>query len=296
MTLSMQTGELVTSNRVFRELVYGGHLLALGTASIAASSAILLGRSPTVILLVMAYLFSYGAYMLNRGAEVSQDSISDPRRTSFLQGRSRYLKVISASSFVIGYLLAATVSLVFFIALLLPLILAVAYTVGSKKLVRLIGARRLKDKLLVKNVVIAFGWSLIPLLVGLYYHSLPTALIAFAPFIFFRLMSNTVFFDLRDVRADNEFGVRTAPVVFGSAFSYRLMTIFDLSSAVYLSLLAVARVFPIYSLIMLTLPLYSLAYRWISQRPGADLGFLCNFVADGEYLLWGPILVLGKII
>jgi 4-hydroxybenzoate polyprenyltransferase len=292
----MQTGELVTSNRVFRELVYGGHLLALGTASIAASSAILLGRSPSVILLVMAYLFSYGAYMLNRGAEVSQDSISDPRRTNFLQGRSRYLKAISASSFVLGYLLAATVGLIFFLALLLPLILAVAYTVGSKKLVRLIGARRLKDKLLVKNVVISFGWSLIPLLVGLYYHSLPAALTAFAPFIFFRLMSNTVFFDLRDVRADNEFGVRTAPVVFGSALSYRLMTIFDFSSAAYLTLLVVARVFPIYSLIMLTLPLYSLAYRWISQRPGSDLGFLCNFVADGEYLLWGPILFLGKII
>ena len=292
----MQTVEIVTSNRAFRELVYGGHLLAVGTASIAASSAILLGRSPSVVLLVMAYLFSYGAYMLNRGAEVAQDSISDPRRTSFLKGRSRYLKVISAASFVAGYALAATVSLVFFLALLAPLILAIAYTVGSKKMVRIIGAQRLKDKLLLKNVVISFGWSLIPLLVGLYYRSLPAALVAFAPFIFFRLMSNTVFFDLRDVRADQDFGVHTVPVVFGSTFSYRLMTLFDLSSAVYLTLLIAARVFPIYSLVMLSLPVYSLVYRWISQRPGSDLGLLCNFVADGEYLLWGPILLFGKII
>ncbi len=288
--------ELVTGNRVVRELVYGGHLLALGTASIAASSAILLGKSPSIILLVMAYLFSYGAYMLNRGAEVSQDSISDPQRTNFLRGRSRYLKVISATSFAIGYILAATVNLLFFAALLAPLVLAVAYTVGSKKLVRIIGARRLKDKLLVKNVVISFGWSLIPLLVGLYYRSIPMALVALSPFIFFRLMSNTVFFDLRDVRADSEFGVRTAPVVFGSNFSYRLMTIFDASSAVYLSLLVISHFFPVYSLVMLILPVYALLYRWISQRPGADLGVLCNFVADGEYLLWGPILFLGKII
>jgi 4-hydroxybenzoate polyprenyltransferase len=292
----MQTVEIVTSNRAFRELVYGGHLLAVGTASIAASSAILLGRSPSVVLLVMAYLFSYGAYMLNRGAEVSQDSISDPRRTNFLQGRSRYLKIISAASFVAGYALSLTVSLIFFLALLVPLILAIAYTVGSKKMVRIIGARRLKDKLLVKNVVISFGWSLIPLLVGLYYRSIPAALVAFVPFIFFRLMSNTVFFDLRDVRADRDFGVRTVPVVFGSSFSYRLMTVFDLSSAVYLVLLAAAHIFPIYSLVMLSLPAYSVVYRWVSQRPGSDLGLLCNFVADGEYLLWGPILLFGKII
>ncbi len=292
----MQQADVVTSNRIVRELVYGGHLLALGTASIAASSAILLGRSPTLVLLVMAYLFSYGAYMLNRGAEVSQDAISDPARTSFLRGRSRYLTAISAVSFGIGYLLAATVSLLFFGALLVPLVLALVYTIGSKKLVRLIGAARLKDKLLVKNIVVSFGWSLIPMLVGLYYRSVPLALAAFAPFVFLRLMSNTVFFDLRDVRADREYGVHTAPVVYGSGFSYKLMTAFDISSAAYVVLLALSRVFPFYSLIMLLLPAYSIAYRWISQRPGSDLGFLCNFVADSEYLLWGPMLILGKII
>jgi len=292
----LQTAQIISSNRVMREIVYGGHLLAIGTASIAASSAVLLGRSPTLILLVMAYLFSYGAYMLNRGAEVTQDSISDPTRTSFLRGRSKYLTAISGLSFGIGYVLAATVSLTFLGALLAPLVLAIAYTVGSKKLVRLIGAKRLKDKLLVKNVVISFGWSLIPILVGLYYRNIPVSLLALSPFVFLRLMSNTVFFDLRDVRADGEFGVRTVPVVYGSNFSYVFMTIFDLLSAAYIVFLVAAHLFPFYSLVMLFLPLYSLSYRWVSQRPGSDIGFLCNFVADGEYLLWGPILVLGKVI
>ena len=286
----------VTSNRAVRELVYGGHLLALGTASIAASCSILLGRSPTLILLVMAYLFSYGAYMLNRGAEVSQDTISDPSRTSFLRGRSKYLTTIASVAFGVGYLLAATVSLVFLIALLIPLVLALAYTVGSKKLVHLIGARRLKDKLLVKNIVIAFGWSLIPFLVGLYYRSIPFVLVAIAPFVFFRLMSNTVFFDLRDVRADAEFGVRTVPVAFGSAFSYKLMTAFDVISAAYLAVLFGVHLLPFYSLIMIVLPAYSIVYRSLSQRPGSDLGFLCNYIADGEYILWGPVLLFGKII
>ncbi len=291
----MQT-TVVTSNPAFREIVYGGHLLALGTASIAASSAIILGRTPSLILLVMAYLFSYGAYMLNRGSEVAQDSVSDPARTNYLQGRSRYLMVISGLCFGIGYLLAATVNLVFLGALLIPLVLAVTYTIGSKKLVSLIGAKRLKEKLLVKNLVISFGWSLIPVLVGLYYRSVPIFLLAFAPYIFFRLMSNTVFFDLRDVRADSEFGVRTIPVVYGTGLAYRLMTIFDFVSAAYILLLVTFRLFPTFTLVMILLPAYSLIYRRISQSPGANLGLLCDLVADGEYLLWGPLLFFGKII
>ena len=291
----MQT-TIVTSSHAFREVVYGGHLLALGTASIAASSAIILGRTPSIILLAMAYLFSYGAYMLNRGSEVTQDSVSDPARTNYLRGRSRYLTAISGLCFGIGYLLAATVNLVFLGALLIPFVLALTYTIGSKKLVSLIGAKRLKDKLLVKNLVISFGWSLIPVLVGLYYKTVPIVLLAFAPFIFFRLMSNTVFFDLRDVRADSEYGVRTIPVVYGSGLAYRLMTIFDFVSAAYVFLLIAIHVFPAFTLVMILLPAYSLLYRWISQSPGANLGFLCDFVADGEYILWGPLLFFGKII
>lgn len=286
----------LTSNPVFKELVYGGHLLAIGTASIAASCATLLGRSPSLLLLLMAYLFSYGAYMLNRGSEVVQDSISNPARTDFLQGRSKYLAAISGASFGVGYLLAATVNLLFLSALLLPLVLALAYTVGSKKLVKLIGSKRLKDKLLVKNIAISFGWSLIPLLVGLYYESVSLALLALAPFIFLRLMSNTVFFDLRDVKADSEFGVRTVPVVYGANRAYTLMSMVDILSGAYIALLVALGLFPAYSLVTLLLPAYSLLYRWLSQRPSVELGYLCDFVADGEYAFWGPLLIIGKIL
>ena len=60
---------------VYRELILGGHLLALGTASIAAAAAFLFGRQPTLVLLVMAYLFSFGAYMMNRSAEMDEDAL-----------------------------------------------------------------------------------------------------------------------------------------------------------------------------------------------------------------------------
>jgi 4-hydroxybenzoate polyprenyltransferase len=283
-------------NRVANELIYGGHFLALGTSSIAASSAILLGKSPTLPLLLMAYLFSYGAYMLNRGSEFDQDSVSNPSRTNYLQGRSKFLTVISAISFGLGYIIAFFSNLIFFAALLVPLALALAYSVGSKKMKGLIGATRLKEKLLVKNLAISFGWSLIPVLVGLYYKSLPLLLLSFGPFIFFRLMSNTIFFDVRDVKADSKYGVRTVPVVYGKTRAFSIMNAFDIASAIYVGILVLLAFFPLYTLIMCVLPLYSVVYRLASLRPKSNMDYLCDVVADGEYLLWGPVLFVGKIL
>ena len=285
---------LITS--VYRELVMGGHILALGTASIAAASAIMLGGNPTAVLLIMAYLFSYGAYMMNRSAEMEEDAVSNPMRTGYLARREKYLPLITLSCFATGYLLAALTNLFFFLALLLPLFLSLLYSVGSGRLVRLLGARKLKEKLLFKNITISFGWSLIPLLVALYYQRVSLELLLIAPFIFLRLMLNTIFFDVRDLEGDKANGIRTLPVAFGRERSFRAMAVLDLLSSLYLVSLVGLALLPPYSLILVLLPVYSALYRWLASSERAMIGFLCDFVADGEYVLWGPLIYLGKIL
>ena len=125
---------LVLSNPLAKEVVYGGHLLALGTSSIAASSAILLGRSPTFLLLVMAYLFSYGAYMLNRGSEVDPRQHFQSSEDGLSYGRSKYLTIISATSFGVGYVIAFFTNLIFFFALIVPLVLALVYSIWLEEI------------------------------------------------------------------------------------------------------------------------------------------------------------------
>jgi 4-hydroxybenzoate polyprenyltransferase len=271
-------------------------MLAVGTASIAASFALIIGATPTLLLLLMAYLFSYGAYTINRSSEIDQDALSNPTRTKLLEGRKSYLPMIAIAYFGLGYALAATVNTIFFAALLVPLLLALAYSVGSKRLERYLGAKRLKDRLLLKNLVVAFGWSLIPLLVALYYLDLRLAVLTFGGFVFLRLMTNTIVFDARDVEADSKFGVRTIPVAFGKSSAFRLMLLIDLAAIVYLAAVISFGLFPIYASVLLVLPLYSIYYRHLAQRPGANLGRICDLIADGEYLLWGPVLYLGRIL
>ena len=257
---------MTAAARLYKELVYGGHLLALGTASITATAALVLGRTPTWDLLLMAYLFSFGAYMVNRTSDFDQDRVSHIDRTAYLEGRRRSLPAIAVVSFGVGYLLALLRNLVLFAGLLVPVVLAVAYSVGSKRMGRALGMSRLKEGLFVKNLTVSFGWSLIPLLVGLYYMQLPLAVIALCPFIFLRLMVNTIFFDVRDVEADATYGVRTIPVSLGTDASRKLMDAVDFSSGLYVALLVLFGVLPAFAGLLVVFTPYSFAYRYFSQR------------------------------
>ncbi len=280
---------------VYKELVYGGHLLALGTASIAASVALVLGRAPSWDLLLMAYLFSFGAYTVNRRADFEQDRTSHPDRTRYLEGRRALLPLMAAVSFGLGYALALLRNLEFFLALLLPLLLTFAYSVGSKGMARAVGLSRLKEGLLVKNLAVSFGWSLIPLLVGLYYLEVPSAILALSPFIFLRLMVNTIFFDVRDVEADVKYGVRTLPASLGQRRSWQLMDAVDLASGAYVVLLALGGLLPSFAGLLGIFTAYSFAYRRYAMRSGSHKDSVRDLAADGEYLLWGFVTYLGHI-
>jgi 4-hydroxybenzoate polyprenyltransferase len=271
-------------------------MLAVGTASIAAASAIVLGVAATPLLLVMAYLFSYGAYMMNRSAEIDLDAVSHPERTAHLGARKRYLPIISGGCFLLGYAFALTVNFVFFAALLVPLAFSLIYSVGSKRLVGVIGVSKLKDKLLIKNIFVSLGWSLIPVLVGLYYLKLEEILLLMGVFIFLRLMVNTLIFDVRDAGGDRAAGIRTVPVVFGAEKTYRVMAAVDALTLAYLAAAILSGLLPLAASVLGILPIYSLGYSFLARRPKANLGLICDVLVDGEYLMWGPLMYLGAAI
>lgn len=280
---------------LYKELVYGGHLLALGTSSIAGAVALVIGKTPTWDLLLMAYLFSFGAYTINRHSDFEEDRISHPERTAHLEGRKRWLSAIAVGAFLTGYSLAFLRSTLFFAGLLVPLALAVAYSVGSGRVKRVLGISRLKEGFLLKNMAISFGWALVPVLVGLYYMALPEAIFLLSPFIFLRLMVNTVFFDQRDLAADSAAGVKTIPGSMGMDASWRLMDAIDVASGAYLLLLVASRLLPLFTAALAVFVPYSVLYRLYARRSSRHRDSVRDLAADGEYLLWGVVTYLGYI-
>ena len=268
-------------------------MLAVGTASIAAASTVLLGVTATPLLLVMAYLFSYGAYMMNRTTEMDQDAVSHPDRTALMGGRRKYLPAITGGCFLLGYGFALTVNYVFFAALLVPLAFALAYSVGSKRLVRVMGVAKLKDKLLIKNLFVSLGWALVPVMVGFYYLKFEQAVLLMGVLIFLRLMVNTLIFDVRDIEGDKAAGIRTVPVVYGADATYRVMASIDALALAFLAAAVGLGLLPAPAAVLGALPAYSLAYAFLAKRQKARLSFICDVLVDGEYLIWGPLMYLG---
>ncbi len=282
------------ASAAYRELVYGGHLLALGTSSMAATAAMIMGFTPSWDLLVMAYLFSFGGYSINRISDFSQDEVSHPDRTAYLRGRLSALRGVIVACFAIGYTLAFLRNLIFFGALLVPLALAMAYSVGSRRTKGASGATRLKDVTIVKNVTVAVGWSLVPVLVSLYYLAYPPSIFALVPFVFLRLMANTIFFDQRDVEADAKFGVRTLPVKMGMKASSRVMDLLDLASGAYIILAVALGQLPLFAGALLVFVPYSFAYRQYAKG-GRHKDSARDLAADGEYLLWGVVTSIAHL-
>jgi len=284
---------LSVSTVVYNELVYGGQLLSLGTASIAATCCIVLGRTPPIDLLVIAYLFSHASYTLNRATEIDQDSISHPGRTAYVNSRKRILLTIVPVYFLVGFALALQRNVLFFLALFVPLALAGLYSLGSDRLVKLAGARRFKEKLVVKNLTAGAAWSLIPLIVCLYFPKISAAPLLLTPFIFLRLLSNTVFFDIRDVEADRSFGTRTIPSVYGVRAANSFMQITDVAAFCYIFLVTFYGLVPPFASTLGVFPIYSFLYRYMSRYVDKDT--IRDLIADGEFALWAPAMYLAKI-
>ena len=151
-----------------------------------------------------------------------------------------------AASFLIGYALAATVSWIFFVALLRPARAEPPLQRGVQApFIGVIGTSKLKQKLLLKNVSIALGWSLIPILVGIYFGGFDLPLLLLGPFIFLRLMTNTIIFDIRDTEGDHENAVKTLPTELGVSRSFNVVGVIDALSAAYLRPVARGRARPV---------------------------------------------------
>mgnify|MGYP001562821980 CR=1 FL=1 len=63
---------------IWKEFVYGGHLLSLGAASIVFTSAILLEIKITWDCLLVVYLGAQIIYLYNRYKEFKKDSLTNP--------------------------------------------------------------------------------------------------------------------------------------------------------------------------------------------------------------------------
>jgi len=258
--------------------VYSPLIVAVSSTAVAGIAFMLYGISFHPALLAGAFLVTMGVYTFNVVTDRGEDAVNMPEREAYFLSDTNHLLAVALGAYGGALVLGATVSLFAVPVLLVPLILGILYSTP-------VGAKRLKDYLVGKNVTVSLSFgmeaALLPAVLG--FDWLRCGLVF--SFIFVKGMVNTVVFDTRDVAGDAAVGVDTIPVRLGVGNTKLLLL--ALNSLLVPWLLMVVH----FSMFILYLPVlvFSVAYSYFyilylcrgDRIPKSHYGFL----VDGEMIV-----------
>lgn len=276
--------------KVFKEFVYGGHLLSLGASGIVLT-AILVSEQNVVAgwpILLLAYLVSQLVYNYDH-----LDEINDPDANAERSEHLKELKKYYTFTLVVYLFLFAFASLYTSIGSVLIAATIVfggfIYTKKAKSITKHIVG--------FKNIYISFFWALLIFLPPSHYHLSPfnSVIWIMTIYIFLRLLVNTVFFDIKDIKEDGIKGLKTLPVVFGIEKTIDFLRLANIISGLGVVFFVIKGTIPVFSLTLLLFVLYSLYY--LRKSLAKDKGWVrmaSYLIVDGEYFLTPIILLVGR--
>jgi len=270
------------------EFIYGGHLPAWGAVSLVLTSIFLLSIEISWVLLAVAYLIFYIIYAYDKLRDLESDFLTNQDRTEHTKKVIRYLPLIIGLS--IGAVAILLINSNHFAVAILGFLLVISgllYTEYLKTLTRkIIG---------FKTFYVSFVWSMLPVLVILFYDlSVDASFLVVFGFIFLRAIVNTVFFDIKDIESDKIHGLKTIPVVLGKKNSLLFIHIVNLISFSPLVYGVYYKLLPSFSLSLLIFYFYSFYYLRLAKNPNTNIQKLSYIMVDGESLFWPFVLLLFR--
>ncbi len=186
-------------------LVHSNLVISTAAASVALSTMILADLRVDPLALGIVFAVTLFVYSFNRLTDLAEDEQNVPDRAAFVRTYGWPLLAVGVVCYVGATVVAVTRGIPGAPAMILPLFVAVLYSV--------VGLKRI---LLVKNVLVGLSWGAIPLGVGVYYGVLLTTDILFLfGFITASLTIAAVVFDIKDIAGDRMEGIRSVPVIIG---------------------------------------------------------------------------------
>ncbi len=259
-------------------LAYTNIIVALSAAASLYTAFIFMNVDVYWPSLLMLFLITFSIYNIDRCSDKKLDKLNHPERQNFLSYR-KYLLHISIASYAAALAIAGSTELR--LLLLIPLASALLYKYAG-----------LKRIYLMKNITVALAWAItitsIPVVSG---SSIPIEL-AFAFFSFFlmRAFVNAVAYDVKDMRGDARFSIRTLPVKIGipktKAVLYTLTIIAGLLAVYYGFIFSSMSIY-----FISTITAYTIFY--IYRIGVTEIKFLSDFAMDGEFIIMGFLACLG---
>ncbi len=274
---------------VWKEFVYGGHLLSLGLTGIVWSFIIILGLPLNWQILLISYLIPQIVYTYNHFKETKEDFLTNPERTKYLQKVEKYFPFVFSLYFLLLILLLLSTNINTFLFVLFLSLGGVLYSIHLKKLTQKIFC--------FKNIYTSLFWAMGGAFFPIFYYSISfnITFFLFFLFIFFRWILNTIFFDIKDMEGDRKENLKTMPSLIGKEKTLQFLHILNFLSMIPVVLGAYFKILPFFSLFLVIFYFYSYYYLKVSKRAdNKKIRSLSYLMVDGEYILWLPVLLLGK--
>jgi len=276
-------------NLIWREFIYGGHLQGLVGAVIFLTIIILINKEVDWKLLIIGYLLTFFNYRYNYYKGIEKDVLTNPERVDYLKKNIKYSQgLLLVCLFFLLWIIIYYIKIKTAIFTIFLLIIGVCYTIWFKDWTKkIIG---------FKNFYISIPFGLFVIIIGLYYSLLNWSMFFIFFFVFLKMFLNTIFFDTKDIASDKKEGLKTIPVVLDKEKTLKFLHILNFLSfcplimGIYLNLL------PGFSLIMLIFFFFVFYYLEKAKDENINIQKLSYLVADGEFLLWPIVLLIGKMI
>ncbi|MBP2029627.1 4-hydroxybenzoate polyprenyltransferase [Methanohalophilus levihalophilus] len=271
-----------------KEFMYGGHLFALGAICVVYMCAVLSSIPITWDFMALVYLIFYCIYLYDYSSGAEEDLINNIDRSEYLQEEKNSKKIaftLYASILTVAAIYVVKSDIVNMLVGFSVLTLGVLYHPYFKHLTKVIPA--------FKNIFVSAVWSLLAIFLFMYYSYpiTPTALVL-AAFVFLRMLTIQIVFDMRDVEGDKKNGLLTVPLLFKENDSIilnllNIMTIGVLIYGIYMGIV------PATSIMMLFVFFY--AYSYIKNVHLGRSEKTNYFNAAAEPIVWALLIQSGHL-
>lgn len=275
---------------IWKEFIYGGHLLSLGAVSIIFTASILLNIQITWDFFLVVYLWTEAVYLYNRLKELKSDSLNNPKRTIYLKKQARYIP-----STIILFSTIAIAILIYFNKLsalsfgLILFILSLLYTVFLKKFTKKIIA--------FKSFFVPLIWALLIIFLITYYNfSINIVAILLIIFIYLRLFIHEEIINLKDASGDKEKKLLTLAVILKKKRLLLFLQSINLLSIIPMLLGIHFKILPLYSFALIFIIIYTSYYLYKLKNIEKNTEFFYNVIIDGEYIFWTIIVLISKLL
>ncbi len=287
-----RTNPVQPTYRVIVNLIaYSSLYLSVAGAAMVYISCLLQDLPFDPVAAVILILVTFAVYNLNRKTDESEDAINHTERYAFTKEYGSIIFYSAVCAYIIALCLSALQGFGSLLVAVIPLIAGIVYSVPLFP--ARLGFRRLKEVPFMKSLIVAFSWAVPPALLPICHAGLPmgAATGIVGVFFFFLVFTNTVIFDLRDVKGDAASGVRTIPTILGTRKTLLLLTGVNVSIGAALVFASGALPGSCVALVLAAGIVYAQGYILCFHQLMKEK-LLFDLLADGQFIMLAVALYL----